>query len=223
MVRGPLEVLEICPCGPSKKCRRKNENLVNCVSRYSWKSEFGNNTWQSLFTFSPSTDVSWNLPYYSTHLPTFYSALSIKQRFKELWTWCFSPSFPLKSGTTPVTQPGTIRIHNRGPKYRTCSCIYATFLIVLPTLSLHIEMVTYCTSYTNNRTCQIVYKYTGIKICYKFINLFSKGTGIRRCAELFWLKKVDPTSKTFEKRWSKEILYNIRNRVLTPILHPHKF
>ena len=28
-----------------------------------------------------------------------------------------------------------------------------TFLIVLPTPSLHIEMVSYCTSYTNNRTC----------------------------------------------------------------------
>ena len=42
-----------------------------------------------------------------------------------------------------------------------------TFLIVLPTPSLHIEMVTYCTSYTNNWTSQIAYKYTGIKISYK--------------------------------------------------------
>ena len=45
------------------------------------------------------------------------------------------------------------------------------FLIVLPTPSLHIEMVTYCTSYTNNRTWQIACKYTGIKICYKIDKL----------------------------------------------------
>ena len=44
--------------------------------------------------------------------------------------------------------------------------VFITFLIVLPTDSLHIEMITYCTSYTNNRTCQIAYKYriTGIKM-----------------------------------------------------------
>ena len=41
------------------------------------------------------------------------------------------------------------------------------YLIALLTPSLHIEMVMYCTSYTNNRTCQIACKYTGIKICYK--------------------------------------------------------
>ena len=38
--------------------------------------------------------------------------------------WCFSPSFPCTSGTVPVTQPGTTPIHNRGPKYRTFSCIF---------------------------------------------------------------------------------------------------
>ena len=45
--------------------------------------------------------------------------------------------------------------------------IFLTVLIVLPTPSLHIEMITYCTSYTNNRKCLIAYKYTDIKICYK--------------------------------------------------------
>ena len=40
-------------------------------------------------------------------------------------------------------------------------------LIVLPTPSLHIEMVKYSTSYINNRTYQIAYQYTGIKIYYK--------------------------------------------------------
>ena len=34
--------------------------------------------------------------------------------------WCF----PRTSGTSPVTKPGTTRIHNRGPKQRTFSCIY---------------------------------------------------------------------------------------------------
>ena len=41
--------------------------------------------------------------------------------------------------------------------------------LLLQTPSLHTEMVMHCrpTSYTNNRTCQTAYKYTGITICYK--------------------------------------------------------
>ena len=54
-----------------------------------------------------------------------------------------------------------------------------TFVIVLSTLNLHIEMFTYCTSYTNNRTCQIAYKYTGIKTRYKIDKLASKTNMVR--------------------------------------------
>jgi hypothetical protein len=61
------------------------------------------------------------LPAY--RLPTPLSAT--KEGFKALWPWWFSPPFPCASGDAPVTQPGTTRIHNSGPKYRTFfSCIY---------------------------------------------------------------------------------------------------
>ena len=95
------------------------------------------------------------LPIY--RLPTLLSAT--KEGFKALpYEGGVVTMFFLYIGTAPVTQPGNARTHNRGPKYRTFSCIY-DILIVLPTPSLHIEMVTYCTaSYTNNRTCQIAYK-----------------------------------------------------------------
>jgi hypothetical protein len=36
------------------------------------------------------------------------------------------------------------------------------------------------------------------------INLLSKGTRVSWSAELFWLTKVVPTSKKFEKRWSRK-------------------
>ena len=32
--------------------------------------------------------------------------------------------FSCTSSAAPITQPGTTRIHNRGTKYRTVSCIY---------------------------------------------------------------------------------------------------
>ena len=93
------------------------------------------------------------LPLYQ--IPTLFST---KEGFKALWMWCFSPSFPCTSGAAPVTQRGTIQIHNRGPKYWTFPCIYdISFLIFLQTPSLHIEMVTYGTSYNNHKTCQIAY------------------------------------------------------------------
>ena len=62
--------------------------------------------------------------------------------------------------------------------------VFMTFLIVLPTPSLHIEKVTYCTAYTNNRTCLIAYKYTGIKICYKIDKFAFEGTRVRWSTEL---------------------------------------
>ena len=64
------------------------------------------------------------------------------------------------------------------------------FLIVLPTPSLHIEMVTYCTLYTNNRTWQIAYKYTGIKICYKTDNFAFLGRAQTNLAKLLLAKTL---------------------------------
>ena len=42
-------------------------------------------------------------------------------------------------------------------------------------------MVTYCTSYTNNRTCQIAYrpKFTGIEICHKIDKFTFEGKARR--------------------------------------------
>ena len=123
------------------------------------KRSQGHQTWRWGEWIWPS-GLHRNSPYY-WHFMNFitlpiYRLLTLlsatKWGFKELWTWCFSPYFPCTSGTAPVTQPGTTVIHNRAPKYGTFSCsLLMTFLIVLPTPSLHIEMV----------------MYRGIKICYK--------------------------------------------------------
>ena len=124
------------------------------------------------FHFSPSTDITKliTLPIY--RLPTLLSVT--KEGLNVLWTWCFSPSFPCTSSAEPVTQPGTTRIHNRGPKYKTFSCncdnlnIFADAQSALFKGSHTVGPM----SYTKNRTCQVAYKYTSIKICYK-INKFS--------------------------------------------------
>ena len=100
--------------------------------------------------------------YYSTHLPTFHSTLSTKEGFKSLWTWYFSLSYSCTSGTMPVTT----RIHNRGPKYWNFPCICDILNSFANIQSAHWNGHV-CTLYTNNRTCQIAYKYAGIKICYK--------------------------------------------------------
>ena len=88
------------------------------------------------FHFSPSTDV-WNLlPYPSTDSPR-YSQQQKEEGFKTLKTWCFPSSFLYTSGAAPVTQPGTTRIHNRGPKYRTFSYIYDIPSIIAGNQSAH--------------------------------------------------------------------------------------
>ena len=112
-----------------------------------------------------------------------------KQGFKTLRT---------KSGAAPVTQPGNTRILIREPKHRSFSCIY-DILNSFAVLSRYIEMVTYCTSLINNRTCHIAYKYTGI-FATKLINMFPKGTRVRWSTKLSLFKKVVPTSKKVEKR-----------------------
>ena len=128
---------------------------MNCASNYSWKSKSLEMTHGNRLTFSPNTKILWSwLPYTSTNFPLY--SQQQKKDLKALLMWCFSCT----SDAAPVTQPGTIRIRKTEPFH-----VFMTFLIVLPTLSLHIEMDTYCTPYTKNWTCQIAY--TGIKICYK--------------------------------------------------------
>ena len=123
-------------------------------SQHTYFLEFGNHSWQSPFTFLPVlTFIKFiSLPIY--RLPTLLSAT--KEGFNTPWTWCF----PCTSDAAPVTQPGTTRIHNRGPKYynNTEPFHVLTTLIVLSSPNLHIEMVTYCMSYSSNRTCQIAYQ-----------------------------------------------------------------
>ena len=106
--------------------------------------------------------------------PTLLS--TTKEGFKALWTWCLTSYFPCISGAARVTQPGTPRpqIHNRGPKYRTYSCVYDILNSFADTQSEQWNCHVLYGSYTNNRTCQIAYKYIGIKICYK-IDRFAFG------------------------------------------------
>ena len=138
---------------------------MNCVLHYNWKSqslEMTQGNRLSLFSQYWHSMKFITLPIY--RIPTLFSTTKVE--FKTLWTWCFSPSFLCTSGDAPVSQPGTTRIHNRGPKYRTFSCIYDILNSFADTQSAH-WMVTYCTSCTNSRTSQIAFKNTGIKVCYK--------------------------------------------------------
>ena len=144
-------------CGPRdlplwsfKIYRRKIKIQMNCISHYSWKSQSLKITYGNRLSFLLPVLTLFKfvtLPVYQ--LPTLLSAT--KEGFEALWTWYFPCTF----GAAPVTQPGTTWIQNWGPKYRTFSCIY-DILNVLLTPSLNIEMVTYYTSYTNNKTCQII-------------------------------------------------------------------
>ena len=81
-----------------KKYRRKIKIQMNCASHCSWKSQS--------FEMTHGNRLSRFLPvltlyeiYYPIYLPTSHSTLRTKEGFKALWTWCFSPSFPCKSGT----------------------------------------------------------------------------------------------------------------------------
>ena len=140
---------------------------MNWVSYYSWKSHrlemtHGN---RLLLFLLPILILSYmkfiTLPIY--RLPILLS--ETKEGFKAPWTWCF----PCTSGAAPVTQPGTSRIRNIGPKYRNFH-VFMTLLRVLPTPSLHIVMVTYCNLCRTpiiERAKLHVTKYTGYKIRYK--------------------------------------------------------
>ena len=151
------------------------------------------------------------LPIY--RLPTVLSVT--KDGFKALWTWCFSPFFPCTSGAAPVTQPGPPEFITEDQSTEPFH-VFITFFMVLPTPSLHIEMVTYCrpTSYTNN---------TILKHSTKLINLLSKGTGVR------WLKKwFSPLEKNMKKsvlgdlfklQSTRKKLENLNERVVVDQTH----
>ena len=51
-------------------------------------------------------------------------------------------------------------------------------------------------SYINNRTCQIPYKFAGIKICYKIDKFAFEGNKSKVVRGTFRLKKVVPTPKS---------------------------
>ena len=102
--------------------------------------------------------------------------------------------------------------------------VFMEFLIVLPTPSLHIEMFMHCMSYTNNRTCQIAYTVSILvpKYAKKIINFLSKRR-VRWSTELFWLKKLVPTSKKFEKRCTMTFNKVQKTQQLIVIILWHSF
>ena len=107
------------PLWPLTKCRRKIKIQMNWLSHYSWKSQSLLMTHGfRLSFFSQYRHFMKFITLPINRLPTLLS--ETKQGYKTLWTWCF----PCTSGAAPVTQPWTTRIRNRGPKYRTFSCIY---------------------------------------------------------------------------------------------------
>ena len=118
------------------------------------------------FPFSPSTGISWNLLHYpSTDFPP-----HSQQQNRDLKHYQCGVSrhlFPAhlapclwSSQTPPKFIP---KAQSTEPFH-----VFTTFLNVLQTPSLHIKMVLYCMSYTNNKTCQIAYndRPIGTKICY---------------------------------------------------------
>ena len=107
-------VLKICPCGPSK-IQKKNSNQLQYHSII-----------ENLRVWKWHMAIAYDFFFQYWHFIKFInlSHSATKAGFKALWTWCFLPSFPCTSGAAAVTQPGTIQIQNRGPKYWTFSCIY---------------------------------------------------------------------------------------------------
>ena len=148
MVHGPPVVFEVCLSGPSNKTEEK--------IKFKWIVY--HTTAESLGVWKWHTAIVFHFFFQYCHfmkfiiliiyrLPTLLS--ETKGEFKTLWKWYFSSPFTCTSGTVIVTQPDTTWFHNRGPKYRTFH-VFMTFLVVLSSPSLHIDMVMYCTSYTNN-------------------------------------------------------------------------
>jgi hypothetical protein len=106
MVRGPQVVLEVCPWGPSKKIKEKIK--FKLISYHTIAENIRVWKLQMAVVFRVFSQY-WHfmkiitLPAY--RLPTLLSATN--EGFKALWPWCFSQSFPCKSGAAVVTHPGT--------------------------------------------------------------------------------------------------------------------
>ena len=162
---------------------------MKCKLHCSWKSQSLEMTHgNGLSLFLPV--LTFYEIYYPTHLPT--STLLSAKKLKH-YEHCMSHRlfsahealclYPSQGPPEFITEDQSTRPFH----------LFMTFLIVLPTPSLHIEMVTNCTSYTSNRMCQIICKYTGIKICYKINKFAWEGNKS---------KVVRGTVLTLKKKWS---------------------
>ena len=110
MVRGPPVILEICPCGPSRNTEEELK-FKWIAYHYSWKSQ--------RLEMPHGNRLSLSLP-----VPTFHSTLNNKIGIKSPKNVVFLAIFSLHIWRRAYTPAGTARIHNRGPKYRSFSCIY---------------------------------------------------------------------------------------------------
>ena len=116
------------------------------------------------------------LPIY--RLPTLLTAT--KEGFKALWTWCFSPSFICPSGAAPVTQPGTTQFLTEDQSTEPFHvCLFIPFLIVLPTLSLHIKMVRTVRRIPVIERTKLHMSILVLKYATTLINLLSKRTRVK--------------------------------------------
>ena len=126
-------------CGPRglplwsfKKDRRKNIIQINFVSLYRRNSQIFEITHDNcLSLFLPVLTFMKLITLPTYRIPTELS--EAKERFKALWTRCFLPYFPCTSDTVPefITEDQSIQpLH-----------VFMTFLMVLPTSSLHLLYV----------------------------------------------------------------------------------
>ena len=149
MVRGPPVVFEVCPCSPSKHTKVKIK--LKWITYHTIAESLRVWKWHMAIAVhcSPSTDISLNLiPYPSTDFPL-YSHQQKRGLSAMNVVFLAIISLHICRCVASVSQPMTTRIHNRGPNYWNFH-VFMTLLIVLPNPSLHTEIVTYCTSYTNN-------------------------------------------------------------------------
>ena len=162
---------------------------------YSWKSQSLEMTrGNRLSLFLPV--LTFYEIYYPTHLPTSHSNLSQQKRnLKHYERGVSRHIFPAHLATSLWPSQGPPEVITEDQSTQPFH-IFMAFLIVLPMPSLHIE-ITYCKSYTCNRTWQIDYNYAGIKICHKNYKFAFEGNKVKWSAELFQFKKVVATSRKF--------------------------
>ena len=145
MVRRPPVVLAIYSCGPSKQTEEKIKfkwiayrTIAENLRVWKWHMIIA-------FYFTTSTDILWNvLPYPSTNFSLYsqQQKRNLKHYERGVCRHLF-PAYLAPGSDTPefITEDKSTESFN----------VFTTFLIVLSTPSLHIEIVTY----TNNRTCQL--------------------------------------------------------------------